>query len=566
MKHILYIIILCISSSCYSQNFYLKITGSGNTENKIIDSLDYAKKHPNIKSLNKETTIMSKKLTKIGFLDHKTQQLEQINDSTYTLIIDLKKRIKEIHIYIGINNLFFELEKRQKDTIIIAYQEVENFLNQKIADAEKKGFALSKIKLENIRRDNLTIYADLNFKSEKKRTVNSIILTQINLEEKKYFPKGHLKQLNKKYLNKTFNQETVKELYADINNFEFVNQTKYPQILFTNDSTKIYTYIEKRKANTFDGYIGFSNDENKKTTINGYLDITLINTLHAGEQFSLYWKSDGNQQKTFNTKLEIPYIFQSPLGIKAQLNIFKQDSTFQNTKTAIDLGYYISYNSKIYLGYQSTESSDIQNINNATISDYKNSYITSTLEYKKTDYINNLFPKKASLNFMIGYGKRNTNDNPETAKSSQQFSTNFNLFYNFELNKKNFIFINSQNSYLKSKNYITNELFRFGGINSIRGFTENSLQGNLTAMLLTEYRYVVSSNLYINSILDYAIYQDLTNSQNPDKIKNLTGIGIGTNIQTPNGLLRINLTNSGTKLQEIQLFNTIVNICYNVKF
>lgn len=566
MKHILYIIILCISSSCYSQNFYLKITGSGNTENKIIDSLDYAKKHPNIKSLNKETTIMSEKLTKIGFLDHKTQQLEQINDSTYTLIIDLKKRIKEIHIYIGINNLFFELEKRQKDTIIIAYQEVENFLNQKIADAEKKGFALSKIKLENIRRDNLTIYADLNFKSEKKRTVNSIILTQINLEEKKYFPKGHLKQLNKKYLNKTFNQETVKELYADINNFEFVNQTKYPQILFTNDSTKIYTYIEKRKANTFDGYIGFSNDENKKTTINGYLDITLINTLHAGEQFSLYWKSDGNQQKTFNTKLEIPYIFQSPLGIKAQLNIFKQDSTFQNTKTAIDLGYYISYNSKIYLGYQSTESSDIQNINNATISDYKNSYITSTLEYKKTDYINNLFPKKASLNFMIGYGKRNTNDNPETAKSSQQFSTNFNLFYNFELNKKNFIFINSQNSYLKSKNYITNELFRFGGINSIRGFTENSLQGNLTAMLLTEYRYVVSSNLYINSILDYAIYQDLTNSQNPDKIKNLTGIGIGTNIQTPNGLLRINLTNSGTKLQEIQLFNTIVNICYNVKF
>ena len=85
-------------------------------------------------------------------------------------------------------------------------------------------------------------------------------------------------------------------------------------------------------------------------------------------------------------------------------------------------------------------------------------------------------------------------------------------------------------------------------------------------MLLTEYRYVVSSNLYINSILDYAIYQDLTNSQNPDKIKNLTGIGIGTNIQTANGLLRINLTNGGTKLQEIQLFNTIVNICYNVKF
>ena len=566
MKHLLYIITFLLSTLSYGQNFYLKITGSSKIENQTIDSINYNTKHPNIKSLNKEATIMSEKLNKIGYLDNQTQQLTQINDSTYSSIIHLKKRIKEIHIYIGTNNLFSESTNTQKDTIIIPYYEVENFLNQKIIKAEKKGFALSKIKLENIKRKNLIIYADLNFKSEKKRTVNSIILTQINLEEKNFFPKGHLKQLNKKYLNKTFNQQTVKELYDDINNFEFVTQPKYPQILFTNDSTKIYTYIEKRKANTFDGYIGFSNDENKKTTINGYLDIALINTLHAGEQFSLYWKSDGNQQKTFNTKLEIPYIFQSPLGIKAQLNIFKQDSTFQNTKTAIDLGYYINYNSKIYLGYQSTESSDIQNTNNSTISDYKNSYITSTFEYKKTDYINNLFPKKASLNFIIGYGKRDTNDNPETAEPSKQFSSNLNLSYNFELNKKNFIYLNSQNLYLKSKNYITNELFRFGGMNSIRGFSENSLQGNFAAMLLTEYRYAVSSNLYINSILDYALYQDLTNNQNPDKIKNLTGIGIGTNIQTPNGLLRINLTNGGGKLNEIQLFNTIVNICYNVKF
>ena len=566
LKHLIYIIIFCLSISAYSQNYYLKITGSSKSENQIIDSINYNTKHPNIKSLNKEITIISEKLTKIGFLDNKPLETKQENDSTYTSKIELKNRIKEIHIYIGINNSFFNSTQVKNDSLILPYYEIENFLNQKIIEAEKKGFALSKIKFENIKRKNSIIYADLNFKSEKKRTVNSIILSQINPEEKSFFPKGHLKQLNKKYLNKTFNQETVKELYNDINSFEFITQTKYPQILFTNDSTKIYVYVEKRSANTFDGYIGFSNDENKKTTLNGYLDLALLNTLHAGEQFSLYWKSDGNQQKTFNTRIEIPYIFNSSLGIKAQLNIFKQDSTFQNTKTAIDLGYYLNYNSKIYLGYQSTESSDIQNTNNSTISDYKNSYITSSLEYKKIDYSNNLLPKKAYVNFILGYGKRNTNNTPETADSSPQAYVNGNFSYNFELNKKNYININTQSYYLKSKNYITNELFRFGGINSIRGFSENSLQANFTSMLLTEYRYLISKNLYINSILDYAIYQDLTNSQNPDKIKNLTGIGIGTNIQTISGLLRINLTNGGTKLKEIQLFNTIVNICYNVKF
>jgi hypothetical protein len=555
-----------ISISGYAQNFNLKIDGTNTVENKIIDSLNYSTKHPNLKSLFNEIKNTSEKLSKKGFLDNKILETKNINDSSYTSIIELKKRIKEIHIYIGINNQFSNLQKSENDTIILPYEEVENYLNQKINNAEKAGYALTKINLENIRRKNLIIYADLNFKSEKKRELNSIILNYTNNTGKDIFPKGHLKQLNKKYINRTFNQETVKELYNEINNFEFITQTKYPEILFTQDSTKIYAYVQKRKANTFDGYIGFSNDENKKLNLNGYVDITLQNILHSGEEFSLYWKSDGNQQKTFNTKLEIPYIFNSSLGIKAQLNIFKQDSTFQNTKTAIDLGYFLNYNSRIYIGYQSTESSDIQNTNNTTISDYKNSYITTSFDYKKTDITNNLFPKKAVLNFIFGYGKRNTNNNPETTESSKQFYTNINLSYNFELNEKNFININSQNFYLNSKNYISNELIRFGGMNSIRGFLENSLQANFNALILTEYRYIPSKNLYVNSIIDYGLYQDLTSNINQNKIKKLIGIGVGTGIQTTNGLLKITLTNGAENASELQLYNTIINICYNVKF
>ena len=555
-----------ISISSYAQNFNLKINGTNTVENKIIDSLNYSAKHSNLKSLFNEIKNTSEKLAKKGFLDNKILETKNINDSSYISIIELKKQIKEMHIYIGINNSFFNFQKTENDTIILPYEEVESYLNQKINDAEKAGYALTKINLENIRRKNLIIYADLNFKSEKKRELNSIILNYANNTGKDIFPKGHLKQLNKKYINRTFNQETVKELYNEINNFEFTTQTKYPEILFTQDSTKIYAYIQKRKANTFDGYIGFSNDEDKKLNLNGYVDITLQNILHSGEEFSLYWKSDGNQQKTFNTKLEIPYIFNSSLGTKAQLNIFKQDSTFQNTKTAIDLGYFVNYNSRIYVGYQSTESSDIQNTNNTTISDYKNSYITTSFEYKKTDITNNLFPKKAVLNLIFGYGKRDTNNNPETAESSKQFYTNINLSYNFELNEKNFININSQNFYLNSKNYISNELFRFGGMNSIRGFLENSLQANFNALILTEYRYIPSKSLYVNSIIDYGLYQDLTTNTNQNKVKKLIGIGIGTGIQTTNGLLKITLTNGAENASELQLYNTIINICYNVKF
>lgn len=566
LKQLLNIFILLATSSCFAQSFYLNINGINKKQNQTIDSISYNKKHPNLKSIFNEITILNNQLIKLGYIDCKVLENNKINDSTFTTIIDLKKKIKEVHIYIGINNSFYNTKKTTNDSIIIPYSELENLLNQEISNKEKSGFAFTKIKLKNITKKNSIIYADLNLDSEKKRTLNSIIINYTNPNSKDYFPKGALKQLNKKYASKTFNQEIIKSIYNDINSYEFISQTKYPEVLFTNDSTKVYTYIEKRKANTFDGYIGFSNDENKKLILNGYLDISLLNTLRAGEKFSLYWKSDGNQQKTFNTKLEIPYIFQSPIGIKAQLNIFKQDSTFQNTKTDINLGYYLNYNSKLYIGYQATESSDIQNTNNSTISDFNNSYLTTTFDYQKPDFTNTLFANKAFIYSSLGYGNRVTNNDPQTAKNSSQFFANINLKYNFELNPKNFININSQNYILKSQNYISNELFRFGGMNSIRGFLENSLQANYTSMILTEYRYLASKSLYINTILDYALYQDLTSTSNKNEIKKLIGIGIGTTILTTSGILKINLTNGGEKTSDLQLYNTIINICYNVKF
>jgi hypothetical protein len=324
-------------------------------------------------------------------------------------------------------------------------------------------------------------------------------------------------------------------------------------------------YLEKSKSNTFDGFIGFSNNENKKITFNGYLDVTLENTIHAGEQFSLFWKSDGNKQKTFKTSIEIPYLFKSPIGLKASLAIFKQDSTYQNTKTGIDLGYFINYNTRAYIGYAATESSDIQNSNSAQLSDYKNSFLTSAFQYTKNDNNNSLLPKKTTLSLTLGLGKRITS-NPSETTANQQFYVNMEAMHNCYLNKKNSFNIRSQNYYLQSDSYIINELFRFGGLNSIRGFEENSLQAHFLTSILTEYRYVLSPSLYIHSIIDYGIYKDKSTDRENNQKTSLTGLGLGFGLQTTNGLLKLAFANGTTKNQNFNFYNTIIHICYNVKF
>ncbi|WP_162126318.1 BamA/TamA family outer membrane protein [Flavobacterium phycosphaerae] len=553
-KFFLFFFFITSSGTISAQVFYLKIVGQSNTETKTIDSIGYNSKHQNIKSIVDENNSFLEKLSKTGFLENQLSEKHKSNDSTFYFKYSLGERINYARIYIGIkfqenipNNYTVK-----NDTLTLPYEETESFLNSVLKKLESNGFSMAKVKLINLQKKSNVITADLSITKETQRQLNGIVISGYDK-----FPEGHKKNILRLYRNKVFNQKNLDKLYNDFDKYRFVKQSKYPEILFTQDSTKVYVYIEKAKANSFDGYIGFTNDENKKLVFSGYLDLVLNNILNSGEKLSLYWKSDGQDQKTFNLGVEIPYLFKSPIGLKTELNIFKQDSTFQNTRTAINLGYYFNYNTRLYLGYQSTESSDIQNVNTTTLSDFDNSYITTSLEFldfKNDDF---LFPEKTVLDFKIGTGKRNTK-----LISDNQFFANLNIKHNLYLNQKNIINIKSQNFYLQSSNYIVNELQRFGGINSIRGFNENSLQANTFNSILTEYRYVIASTIYVHSIIDYGRLQDNTSNTKT----NLLGLGFGFGLLSKNGLFNIVYANGSTNNQAVKLSNSIAHVSFKASF
>ena len=544
-----------------AQNLYLEILATSDKEKPVIDSIGYQKIHENAKAVVTEANTFAEKLKNAGYLESEITENKKTNDTTFRFVFALGNKTKNIHIYIGKNPeiklLAFANEK--KDTIIWPLAQTESFLNAALNLLERKGYSLATLKLINMRQVGNQLHAELKADTGKLRQVNDIV---INGYDK--FPEGHKKQIKRLYRNKTFSQENLKKIHDDFEKFGFVNQTRYPEILFTKDTTKVFVYLEKTKANRFDGFIGFSNDENEgksKIRFQGYLDLLLVNSLNVGEEFTLYWKSDGNKQKTFNAGIELPYIFKSPFGLKASLNIFKQDSTFQNTKTAIDLGYFFNYNKRLYVGYQATESSDIQNTNTASISDFKNSYFTSTLDYKDFMPDDFLFPEKSKMIVRAGVGARKS----KFDKNAQAFGE-VNLMHNLYLNEKNIINLKSQNFYLHSDDYIISELYRFGGINSIRGFNETSLQANLFTSLLTEYRYVLAPGLYAHSIIDYGYFRDESRETTSENSGSLLGLGVGIGFLTKTGLFNLIYANGSTDGQQIKFSNSIVHISFKASF
>lgn len=549
----LLLLLLIYSPVLMSQQFYMEIKGNQIAATKTIDSIGYTKANKNVASLLAAKANFENKLTLLGYFENKLLSQQKTNDSTFLFTYALGKPTKNITISF---DLLSAIQKEQlnitKDSLSLSIGELESWMNNHLKTLENKGYSLTKLNLINYQYNNSKLTASLNLELQSIRKIDDI-----KIQGSTSFPKNIAKNINKKFKNKTFNKALVQTINNNFEQFPFITQTKYPEILFTTDSTKVFVYIEKTKPNKFDGYIGFANNDEGKLVFNGYLDLALQNVLNSGEKFNLYWKNDGNDQTSFNLGSELPYLFKSPLGIKANLQIFKKDSTFQNTQRQLNIGYYFSYNKKVFLGYQGTTSADIQNSNSFSINNFKNNFITSTFDYYKRNNESLLFPEKTNIMLKLGIGSRTI-----TTQKESQFFTELQAQHLFALNSKNSIQVKNQTLYLESPTYLTNELFRFGGINSIRGFRENSLQGNFFSAILAEYRYQLASSIYMYSITDYGFYQDKsTNTQN-----NLLGLGFGFGLITNNGLLNLVYANGSTKNQAIEFSNSIVQLSFKTSF
>ncbi len=556
------IISLFFFTDSFCQNLNLKIKGKTETETKTLDSIGYNKVHENYLSIKNEIDSLKTSLDKIGYIDHKLIELKKLNDTTFTSLIHVKEKFNSIHIYydhIPINKTLLNSISNNvtEDYFSINFKDIENILNTLNFKLANEGNPFSKLKLINItKKDSSNLRADLSIVSKKQKR----IIDNIKIIGYENFPKSYLNHFLKLKTSQTFNLEKVNKKTAQLTHLIFASQTKSPEVLFKKDSTTLYLYIEKLKKNSFDGFLGFgTNDETNKIEFDGFLNLKLVNNLNYGETFGLLYKSDENDQQTFNIAFNLPYIFSSPVGLDLNLRIFRKDSTFTTVDQKLKVNYQINPLNKVSLGVASTTSNNLlsssSNFNN--LENYKSNYYLLSFEYIKPQYSNLLFPVKRTLYFESGLGNRDSNNN-----TTQQTLVNIKAFNSFSLNLKNSIYFNINASTLISENYFENELLRFGGINSIRGFEENSLFASLFGVLNAEYRYSLSKSIYIHTITDVA-YMENESSNTKEK---LFGYGFGFGILTKSGLLKFNYANGKNNNQKFKLSNSKIHISLTTNF
>lgn len=542
----------------YGQNLYLTSIGSSEQETKTIDSIGYQTSFPDYKSLEDEVNTLKKQLTKIGYIESELINLKKQNDTTYVASFSLKNKYDYIIIEHngvvdqGILKLTDFLNANNQLVIPIEY--VETTLQSINSEIANRGNPFSTLIVTDIKKiDSKTLTGSLAVSESKARTVDKLILKGY---EK--FPKSFITRYLKIKTGQTFSLEKIKEKTGAFNDLIFANQIKDPEVLFTQDSTILYMYIEKARSNTFDGFLGFgTNEATNKIEFDGYLDLNLTNNLNYGESLKLLYKSDENDQQTFDLKLGAPYVFNSPVGVDLNLNIFKRDSSFVTVSQVAKLNYQISSRHVISAGISSVTSTDLLDLPTALITDYKSNQFFVNYTYTKRQNYDFLFPVNFIFDITTGFGNRSYD-----ALYERQSNFYINTFKIFNLNDKNSIYGRLSSNYLVSNTYLENELPRFGGINSIRGFEENSLIANLYGVLNTEYRYKLNNSIYVHSVIDAAYFENKIVNQKGK----LFGFGFGFGLLTKAGLFRFNYTSGKTENQKFRLSDSKIHLSLTTRF
>lgn len=559
MRSVFYILLYlnictCFFYTLHGQDLHLSVEAENVENNRVLDSILTQARFEDYRSLQIEADTLIYTLQRIGYIDSEITSFKKTNDTTYQVHFYLGKPLKKIKIYylkkdFNTPELISISSEVSDDYFEIPFYRLEEVLNYLTQLKSGQGSAFINIRLEDIIKEYPeTLVANLVVSGDIQRTIDRLIVKGYD-----QFPQSYLTYFAGLKKGSVFSQNEVTEKSELLNTLGFVSNIKPPEVLFKEDSTMVYLYIKKENNNLFDGVLGFAtDDESQKLIFNGYLNLELSNNLNYGEQISINFKADGKEQQQFRASVDLPYLFKSPFGIGAELRIFKKDSSFSTTDQQLSVNYRIDQNTKVYSGYKHYESNNLldENITGSAIQDYKSDYILAGFNYTRHQY-NLLFPIRGQLNLHSEIGQRKMGD---ASESQIRLTGVINRIFN--LNIHNSIFLQNHTSWISSDTFLTNELFRFGGINSIRGFDENSIDASLFSVLNTEYRYQFNAGLYLHSIIDFAYFEnDLLQLK-----ENLYSFGIGFGMKTKAGLFKFNIANGNSENQDLSFNNTKIHI------
>lgn len=332
---------------------------------------------------------------------------------------------------------------------------------------------------------------------------------------------------------KPYNEKLVLNIKNNLAQTKLLDVDTVINVINGNSASNIIK-VKPIKQNTFNALIGLQNNRNNKNEFTGSATIHLINTIKQGEKIAINWQKPESLSQLLELEFKFPYVWKLPLGTSIYLNIDKKDTSYTNTVLKSGISTSNSIIGEITLFGKWTSSTINNNSEFALVSSNTNQY---GLGYNYSKFDNPFLPKKGfefNTELFAGNHKQYKNDTSKSIQPILELIAEFSLAIQLPIGS---VFFRNKCGLLYSDSLKSNNLYRIGGVNSMRGYNENSIYAKQYNIAKTEYRLPLGSHSYIYLLYDIGYLN--TPNNNSFSFDTKQAIGAGMNIKTTAGYLSI---------------------------
>lgn len=462
--------------------------------------------------------------------------------------------IRNISIKAGSDSTLFEKERSELQNTVFDRTAVERLIAGMLDHYEENGHPFASVKLssvifqtDSLRKENPPAYADVFISVDTGRTGR---IDRIEF-------RGNSRTRDYVILRETglragmmYSQKMIESIPARINRLRYFEPVAVPEFYFTSSGQGILAItLKERQTNNFDGILGYvpSRSERESGYITGMVNISMRNLLGTGRNAAVSWQKIDRNSQELDLKYLEPWLFGYPFNISLGLYQLKQDTTYVTRTYSSGVEFMASgtVSAAVSLSFQEV----IPAISPyGLIPGIYNSTLTTTGFNLRIDTRDDYYSPRRGYYFLNSYyfSRKNIKGPKELTSSLdnkeinlQRLELDFGLYREFFRRQVAALQLHARE--LRGSLIEVSDLYRLGGMRTLRGYIENQFLANRLLWSNAEYRFLLSQRSYVFLFFDAGYYL-----KNEDKKRGIaenkaikTGYGFGMNIETNLGILSV---------------------------
>ncbi|MEO8589026.1 MAG: BamA/TamA family outer membrane protein [Flavobacteriales bacterium] len=419
-------------------------------------------------------------------------------------------------------------------------QAVQRLFEDLLKRSEDNGYPFARVRLDSIRQSADGLYATVHLEQGRLVRFDSVVVRGTARTNMRYL-QSHIGVRP----GDAYSETLIAGVERRIRELPFVTQRQRPYVQFTAEKTKLFLFLDGRKASSINGILGIQPDpETGKVQLTGDLDLRLRNALKRGEAIDLNWRSLQDQTQDLRIHVNLPFAFNTPFGGDASLKLFKQDTTFLEINARGGIDYLLARGDKMSV-FVNNKSSDRlgQTANYAPgLADVNVFSYGLGLERERFDYRYN--PRRghsAQLEGSVGRKRTTTAVLGEEVQPADietvQYQLDGRAVLHIPIKRRSTVRLVAQGGWMVNDDLYRNELYRIGGLKTMRGVDEASIYCSSYTIGTLEYRFVYEENANFFLFVDQGWWEDA--SQDALITDAPLGFGAGTTFETKAGLFSL---------------------------